>query len=69
LIAEWIALLVSIIKHGYFMSNGVREILREMIRVDYVPSAPDFPTFMDETSIGCFLKIYYEVKNQELNKK
>ena len=62
LVGEWVALLVNLIKKGYYMKDGVKSVFREMVRQDYIPKAQDFPDFMDQTTISFLIKQYKTVK-------
>ena len=55
---EWRAFLVNLLKDGYYMSNGVKNIFKEMIKHGYVPCSKDFPEFIDSTTISCLMKQY-----------
>ena len=69
LVMEWIAFLVNLLRNGYYMSNGVKDIFKEMIKQEYVPSNKDFPEFVDSTTISCLMKQYQSIKNAEELKK
>ena len=64
LISEWIALLISIAQNGYFMHEGIRPVLLEMVRYGYKPKTADFPTYLDQISFNCILTIYKQVQMQ-----
>lgn len=44
------------------MSDGIATILKEMIKIDYVPNKEDFPEFIDAITYQCFLKKYNDLK-------
>lgn len=66
---EWLSLLVKMVQGGYFMSDGMRGVFREMGRNGYIPKQEDFPSFMDSVSVKCMLKVYSNVMKEEQEKK
>jgi hypothetical protein len=60
---EWTTFLQHLLRGGYYLKDGMENILREMIEADYVPTADDMPSLLDETSKRFLLQEYDHLKS------
>ncbi len=44
------------LREGYYLRDGVTQILAEMAAISYTPAPADFPAFLDQTSRNCLLQ-------------
>jgi hypothetical protein len=52
------------LKHGYYLKDGMKTIFKEMLLVEYVPVAEDMPEILDETSRKYLLQEYHQLKQK-----
>lgn len=52
------------LKHEYYLKNGVTNILQEMVKCKYIPKNDDFPEILDDVSKKCLLTEYNNIQQK-----
>ena len=59
---EWVGCLQNMLREGYYLNNGVSQILQELRNMQVVLNKNHLPTFLDEISKKTLLQYYSELK-------